>query len=217
MLAYAAIPPSIHAASIGIPDTLLLMLLALMVFGPRRLPEIGRQIGKLMYEFRKISNDFKFQMEEELRLSEEADRQRQLAATQATHTPPPAPDFVTAALPTVTEPSADTATEIAAVDSVAADPAPADSALQTDQPVAQPVSQSVTSAIPTIHPPTRGGVVPRAFRGLVPPSVAAPESAVEQIAAPEPAQRQTEVAAGLPTQATPPEPQTTLSSPEANG
>ena len=48
-------------------DTLILMVLALVVFGPRRLPQIGRQIGKLMYEFRKASNDFKFQMEEELR------------------------------------------------------------------------------------------------------------------------------------------------------
>jgi sec-independent protein translocase protein TatB len=70
-------------ASIGIPDTMLLMLLALVVFGPRRLPEIGRQIGKLMYEFRKVSNDFKFQMEEELRASEEAERQRKMAETQA--------------------------------------------------------------------------------------------------------------------------------------
>lgn len=73
---------TIEVASIGIPDTLLLMLLALVVFGPRRLPEIGRQIGKLMYEFRKVSNDFKFQMEEELRASEEADRQKKLQVEQ---------------------------------------------------------------------------------------------------------------------------------------
>ena len=57
-------------------DSLILMVLALVVFGPRRLPQIGRQIGKLMYEFRKASNDFKFQMEEELRNSEEADRRK---------------------------------------------------------------------------------------------------------------------------------------------
>jgi sec-independent protein translocase protein TatB len=77
------VSPTIEMASIGIPDTMFLMLLALVVFGPRRLPEIGRQIGKLMYEFRKVSNDFKFQMEEELRASEEAERQRKLAAEQA--------------------------------------------------------------------------------------------------------------------------------------
>ena len=78
-------------AHLGMADSLILMVMALVVFGPRRLPQIGRQIGKLMYEFRKASNDFKFQMEEELRNSEEADRrkkeeerQRSLAALAAT-------------------------------------------------------------------------------------------------------------------------------------
>ena len=82
-------------ANISMADTIILMVLALVVFGPRRLPQIGRQIGKLMYEFRKASNDFKFQMEEELRQSEESDRrkkedeerQRALAAV------PPAPQL----------------------------------------------------------------------------------------------------------------------------
>ena len=83
LMADFEVPLTIQVASIGIPDTLFLMLLALVVFGPRRLPEIGRQIGKLMYEFRKVSNDFKFQMEEELRASEEADRQRKLQASAA--------------------------------------------------------------------------------------------------------------------------------------
>jgi sec-independent protein translocase protein TatB len=69
-------PPTIELGSLGMADSLILMVLALVVFGPRRLPQIGRQIGKLMYEFRKASNDFKFQMEEELRLSEEADRRK---------------------------------------------------------------------------------------------------------------------------------------------
>ena len=71
------IAPTIEAANIGMADTLILMVLALVVFGPRRLPKIGRQIGKLMYEFRKASNDFRFQMEEELRNAEEADRRKQ--------------------------------------------------------------------------------------------------------------------------------------------
>ncbi len=66
--------PPIEVANIGMWDTLILMVMALVVFGPRRLPEIGRQIGRLMYEVRKASNDFKFQMEEELRKSEEAER-----------------------------------------------------------------------------------------------------------------------------------------------
>ncbi len=69
-------PPPIQLATLGWEDSLILMVLALVVFGPRRLPLIGRQIGKLMYEFRKASNDFKFQMEEELRAAEEADRRK---------------------------------------------------------------------------------------------------------------------------------------------
>ena len=84
--------PTIQVANLGMADSLILMVMALVVFGPRRLPQIGRQIGKLMYEFRKASNDFKFQMEEELRSAEEADRrkkeeeerQRQLAANPPT-------------------------------------------------------------------------------------------------------------------------------------
>jgi sec-independent protein translocase protein TatB len=83
--------PPILLGTLGMTDSLILMVLALVVFGPRRLPQIGRQIGKLMYEFRKASNDFKFQMEEELRNAEEADRrkkeeerQRSLAALAAT-------------------------------------------------------------------------------------------------------------------------------------
>ncbi|HZB88450.1 MAG TPA: twin-arginine translocase TatA/TatE family subunit [Terracidiphilus sp.] len=74
------IVPQIELDSLGMADSLILMVLALVVFGPRRLPQIGRQIGKLMYEFRKASNDFKFQMEEELRVSEEADRNKKQEA-----------------------------------------------------------------------------------------------------------------------------------------
>lgn len=69
-------PLPIEAATIGWADSLILMLLALIVFGPRKLPQLGRQMGKLMYEFRKASNDFKFQMEEELRSAEESDRRK---------------------------------------------------------------------------------------------------------------------------------------------
>ena len=69
-------PPRIELANLGMWDSLILMVMALVVFGPRRLPEIGRQIGKLMYEVRKASNDFKFQMEEELRKVEDVDRRK---------------------------------------------------------------------------------------------------------------------------------------------
>ena len=76
-------PQTIEVASLGMWDSLILMVMALVVFGPRRLPEIGRQIGRLMYEIRKASNDFKFQMEEELRKVEDVERQKKEAERQA--------------------------------------------------------------------------------------------------------------------------------------
>jgi sec-independent protein translocase protein TatB len=89
-LAFMGAHPQILLGTVSMVDSIILMVMALVVFGPRRLPQIGRQIGKLMYEFRKASNDFKFQMEEELRNAEEADRrkkeeerQRSLAALAA--------------------------------------------------------------------------------------------------------------------------------------
>ncbi len=51
----------------SLPDTVFIFVLALIIFGPKKLPEIGRQIGKLVGEFRRASNEFKFQIEEELR------------------------------------------------------------------------------------------------------------------------------------------------------
>jgi sec-independent protein translocase protein TatB len=90
--------PQILLGSLGMTDSLILMVMALVVFGPRRLPQIGRQIGKLMYEFRKASNDFKFQMEEELRNSEEAERRKKEEAERqkaldAGQTPAPPQPF----------------------------------------------------------------------------------------------------------------------------
>lgn len=65
-------------------DSIFIFGLMLVLFGPKKLPEIARQAGKLMMEFRRASNDFKMQMEDELRAAEQADRQKKLEAeTQA--------------------------------------------------------------------------------------------------------------------------------------
>jgi TatA/E family protein of Tat protein translocase len=67
----------------SLPDTIFIFALALVIFGPKKLPEIGRQIGKLVFEFRRASNEFKLQIEEELRSAEEADRKAKAAAQAA--------------------------------------------------------------------------------------------------------------------------------------
>lgn len=64
-------------------DSALIFLLALLLFGPKKLPELARQLGKLMGEFRRASNEFRMQMEEELRISEQEERQKKIAAIEA--------------------------------------------------------------------------------------------------------------------------------------
>src|ERR1700733_12371920 len=75
----------------SLPDTIFIFGLALVIFGPKKLPEIGRQLGKLVLEFRRASNEFKMQIEEELRAAEVADRQKQIAAPPVTPSPAPEP------------------------------------------------------------------------------------------------------------------------------
>lgn len=62
--------------SIGTQELALIVIAALMLFGPRKLPELGRMFGKSLAEFRRASEDFKrtWQMEVEL---EQAEKQRQ--------------------------------------------------------------------------------------------------------------------------------------------
>jgi TatA/E family protein of Tat protein translocase len=58
-------------------DMLFILLLALILFGPKRLPEIARQIGKFVAEFKRASNDFKYQLQAEIdKASPEAPAQR---------------------------------------------------------------------------------------------------------------------------------------------
>jgi sec-independent protein translocase protein TatB len=82
-------------------DSAFIFLLALLLFGPKKLPELARQIGKLMGEFRRASNEFRLQMEEELRIAEQTEKQKKIAELQAAA--PVAP-----ALPSESEPPAPT-------------------------------------------------------------------------------------------------------------
>jgi sec-independent protein translocase protein TatB len=73
-----------HGATMpSFQDSAVIFVIALLLFGPKKLPELARQLGKLMGEFRRASNDFRIQMEDELRMSEQADRQKEIAAMEA--------------------------------------------------------------------------------------------------------------------------------------
>jgi sec-independent protein translocase protein TatB len=64
-------------------DSALIFFIALLLFGPKKLPELARQLGKLMAEFRRASNEFRMQMEDELRMAEQAEQHKKIAAMEA--------------------------------------------------------------------------------------------------------------------------------------
>jgi len=53
--------------NLGFPEMVFLVILAFMLFGPKRLPEIARQLGKFVAEFKKASNSFQSQIHQEIR------------------------------------------------------------------------------------------------------------------------------------------------------
>lgn len=52
--------------NLGMPELMMIMLLALLLFGPKKLPEIGKQVGKVLGEFKRASNDLKRSIEDEM-------------------------------------------------------------------------------------------------------------------------------------------------------
>jgi sec-independent protein translocase protein TatB len=154
----------------GLPDTAVIVLLALLLFGPKKLPVLARQLGKLMADIRRTSNEFRTQMEEELRISEQADRQKQIAAIEAAappsaaidttpdqaYLPPPAPTFATPDEPTSGY------EEHLLVDS------PTESiAAPTSEPVPEPLPIA-TSGDLSIMPPSTGLPVPNSTEAEIP-------------------------------------------------
>ena len=51
---------------LGVPELILIFVVALLLFGPRKMPQIGRSIGRALGEFRRASNEFKRTIEDEV-------------------------------------------------------------------------------------------------------------------------------------------------------
>ena len=62
--------------SIGGTEILVIMVIALLVFGPRKLPELGKSLGRGLSEFKRASNDLRRSLEDELALEERNDRNK---------------------------------------------------------------------------------------------------------------------------------------------
>ena len=65
--------------SIGMPELIIIFVIALIIFGPRKLPELGRSVGRSLSEFKRASNDLRNTLEDEIKVE---DRQPAPASRQ---------------------------------------------------------------------------------------------------------------------------------------
>ena len=70
--------------SIGMPELMIIFVIALIIFGPRKLPELGRSMGKSLSEFKRASNDLRNTLDEEIRIED-----KQSTSTSTTPKPQP--------------------------------------------------------------------------------------------------------------------------------
>ncbi len=81
------------SGSIGMPELIIIFVIALIIFGPKKLPDLGKSLGKSLAEFKRASNDLKNTLEEEVRLEEqraavEKEKEKQKTAEPAALNPP---------------------------------------------------------------------------------------------------------------------------------
>ncbi len=68
--------------SLGVPELVIIMVIALIIFGPRQLPQLGRSLGKSLGEFRRASNELKSTLEDEIRMEEVKEQRAKMEAEQ---------------------------------------------------------------------------------------------------------------------------------------
>ncbi|MEQ1575304.1 MAG: TatA/E family twin arginine-targeting protein translocase [Vicinamibacterales bacterium] len=91
--------------SIGMPELVIILVIALIIFGPRKLPELGRSLGRSIGEFKKASNELQRTLDDEIRLEETKEERERTRAEQASAvaaaSPTPASAQPDPAIPTV--------------------------------------------------------------------------------------------------------------------
>ena len=65
---------------LGMPELVVIFVIALIVFGPRKLPELGKSLGKSLAEFKRASNELRNSLEDEIRIEEDRERAAKVAA-----------------------------------------------------------------------------------------------------------------------------------------
>jgi len=71
--------------SLGMPELIVIFVIALIIFGPRKLPELGKSLGKSIAKFKRASNELKSTLEEEIRIEEQKTKQEEAAKAAAAH------------------------------------------------------------------------------------------------------------------------------------
>ncbi len=79
---------------LSIPHLVIIFLIALIVLGPEKLPQIARVMGKAMADFRRITTDFRVQIEDEMREMERHTRVQQMAPAEASPYHPTDPELL---------------------------------------------------------------------------------------------------------------------------
>jgi sec-independent protein translocase protein TatA len=89
--------------SIGMPELIIILVIALIIFGPRKLPELGKSLGRSLNEFKRASTDLQNTLEQEIKIEEqkEAAAKTEQAAPPHTVTPGPGSEADTAPRETV--------------------------------------------------------------------------------------------------------------------
>ena len=87
------------------PHLIVLFVVALVIFGPQKLPELARMLGKATAEFRKMTGDFRYALEEEVRELDRQTRIREAEAAAASTQPEPHPVETSPVLPAPVEPA----------------------------------------------------------------------------------------------------------------
>jgi sec-independent protein translocase protein TatA len=74
--------------SIGMPEMVVIAVIALIIFGPRKLPELGKSLGKSIAQFKRASNDLQSTLEEEIKTEELQEARKSAAIPPAASTTP---------------------------------------------------------------------------------------------------------------------------------
>jgi TatA/E family protein of Tat protein translocase len=80
--------------SIGMPELIIILVIALIIFGPRKLPELGKSLGRSLNEFKKASTDLQNTLEQEIKIEEQkeaAKKDEEASKTAPPHTVTPGP------------------------------------------------------------------------------------------------------------------------------